>query len=110
MKLTTKLVEDFIRLKATVKKYTELAKNTADDIKEEMDYQKIEEFGPRDSQRMLFLSKYEQFDPSYYKDMAEWAYKKLFGRRWKTKFEEHAENGMKDVVALKDKANPDYRR
>lgn len=109
MRLTAEIAKHYGQLKAQIKSLTEECDTLGKDIKETMVFRKIDEFAPEGSPFKLVKTEYDQTDVSY-KDMAELAYRELYGKAWKAKFEKDVEGyGTKHIVKLEAKKNENWK-
>ena len=109
IKLTAALVTEFVQKKARAKKLNEEIVTMTEQIKKAMKSRGKDEYAPVGSQMKLVLQKYDKTAVSY-KDMAQQAFKELWGKKWKVLFNRGVElYGTTPVVALKEEVNENYK-
>ncbi len=109
MRLTAEIAKHYGQLKAQIKSLTEECDVMGKEIKEVMVFRKIDEFAPEGSPFKLVKTEYDSTAVEY-KELAATAYRELYGKAWKAKFEKDVEAyGTKHIVKLEAKKNENWK-
>lgn len=108
MKLDKALVEELAHIKAEKDKWTEKETKLVKKVKEKMEAKKLEEFAPDGCPYKLVLNKFKKSTVSW-KDEWRTLAKKMFGKNWKQKQEELAEESKIDASTLCIELNENYK-
>lgn len=109
MKLTADAVKQLAILRATIKAKQREEEELCNLLKDRMVEKNIDEFSPPDSPFKLVKLEYPRTEVDW-KDVAEQAYKKMYGSKWSIRLERMVEEyGEKHIIALTIEPNEHYQ-
>jgi|HubBroStandDraft_5_1064220.scaffolds.fasta_scaffold729123_2 hypothetical protein len=110
IELSPENVMRFVLLRARMKSITKKEKQMSAAIKEAMNMKELEELAPKESPFKLIYRESERTEADY-QQMAERAYRRLYGREWVEKFDKDKEAyGKQTVVSLEVEPNERFKQ